>query len=468
MTDLVSVFASRAAAEGGRIALVDRRGEIGFDALEARAAGFAGRAAARGIGRGDRVLVAMPVGIDLFVALAACWRLGAVAVFPEPAMGLKGVRHAIAATRPKAFFAAGIYRALKLLPALWPLRLCVPGAETGGPEPVPLSPDDPALISFTSGSTGRPKAISRSHGFLMAQHAAVAPLLEGEGPDLVAFPVFTLVNLAAGRRSVLPDWRLSRPDRVGPEALASWIGRTGCRRALLPPVLAGTLARAERPGALRTVFTGGGPVKPALVAALRDRGLRVVSVYGSTEAEPIAELDWAEATDADLAAMDAGAGLLAGPPVPGLDLRLVDDEIQVAGAHVNPGYLDPAQDAGIKVREGGRVWHRTGDAGRLDDAGRLWLLGRRSAVVERDGARLFPFAVELAAEGWPGIARAALTLDGDGPVLAVEGAGPPDIDARAAGMGIGRVVRLDAIPLDRRHRSKIDYPALARRLSRRR
>lgn len=65
------------------------------------------------------MLIAIPVGVDLYVALAASWRLGAVAVFPEPAMGIAGLRHAVALTGAKCLFASGRYRLLRLLPVLW-------------------------------------------------------------------------------------------------------------------------------------------------------------------------------------------------------------------------------------------------------------------------------------------------------------------------------------------------------------
>ncbi|MBT8455775.1 MAG: AMP-binding protein [Alphaproteobacteria bacterium] len=463
MADLVTTFAQTARRRGDATALITRQETVGFAELERRADAFAARCAAKGIGKGDRVILAMPVGIDLFTALAGAWRVGAVVVFPEPAMGLRGFLHAVRVTRPKALIATGAYRLLRLLPAFWG-RACL-GPRPGGAgsfAPVTLEAGDPALISFTSGSTGAPKGIVRSHGFLMAQNATVSPLLTSDADevDLVAFPVFTLVNLAAGRASVLPDWRLNRPEDVTPGGLAAWIRKTGVTRALLPPVLCETLSAAENRGALHTVFTGGGPVLPQLVDRLQ--GLRVVSVYGSTEAEPIAELDWADADAEARAEMLAGGGLLAGQPVPEVQLRIVDDEVQVAGAHVNDGYLDPAMDAGIKLREGGTVWHRTGDAGRLDDRGRLWLLGRYGAIATRDGARIYPFAVEVAAMGLPGVRRAAL-WQGDGAIrLAIEGAGADmaACDALADRFGIDGVTMVDAIPMDRRHRSKVDYTAL--------
>ncbi|MBV7392967.1 AMP-binding protein [Mameliella sediminis] len=470
MTDLARRFSAVAAEQGARPALVAPGASISFAELERRAAAFAATCARRGIAKGDRILVAMPVGVDLYVALAACWRLGAVAVFPEPALGLAGLRHAIAVTRPRALFASGLYRLIRFLPALWCARRLAPGQrDRGHVDSVNLTPEDPALISFTSGSTGAPKAIPRSHGFLTAQYQAVAPLLASDGAenDLVAFPVFALVNLAEGRPSVLPNWKLTRPEAVTPAALAGWIRQTGATRALLPPALCETLAQADLPRALHSVFTGGGPVKPALVDRLRSRnpGLRVISVYGSTEAEPIADLNWDEVSAADRMAMAGGGGLLAGPPVAGTDLRIVEDEIQVAGPHVNAHYLDPRHEEGTKVHEGNRTWHRTGDAGRLDEQGRLWLLGRHSGVAQGRDGPLYPFAVELAAESWPGVRRAALLPTQAGPVLVYEGTAEACAE-RARALGIDRVQRVAAIPLDRRHRSKVDYTELRRQVER--
>jgi len=464
MTDLVETFRAVAADKGNATALIDGSRAVNFAELLRQADSFAETCRRRGLEPGDRVILAMPVGAQLFAALAGAWAAGLTVVFPEPAMGLAGLRHATAVTAPKALIASGAYRLLALIdrrlrgkPVLWPSDDGVTGYS------VPPDPDRIALISFTSGSTGAPKAIPRSHAFLMAQNAAVAPLLEGEARDLVAFPVFTLVNLAAGRCSVLPNWRLSRPDKVSPAALAVRISQTGTTRALLPPVLCETLAKGAKPDTLHTVFTGGGPVKPALVAKLQAQGLRVKSVYGSTEAEPISELDWSDVTPSDLAAMAEGGGLLAGPPAPKLKLRIVGHDIEVAGPHVNSGYLDPTHDTETKTREGTTIWHRTGDAGRVDDDGRLWLLGRSSAVLDGPNGALFPFAVELAAEAWPGVARAALTTRRGHPALAIEGDASQrqEWHAAAQALGILDVVHLEKIPLDRRHRSKVDYTALA-------
>lgn len=468
MSDLAAIFEATARRMGPKPALVAPEGTISFAALDARAAGFAGLLAARGIGPGMRVLVAAPVGIALYVILAGLWRRGAVPVFPEPAMGLGGLLHALQIARPEGFAAAGPYRWLKALPQLWRLPLLTPGQALDGPPRLPLAPDHPALISFTSGSTGAPKAILRSHAFLLAQHRAVLGLLgEDTAPrDLVAFPVFSLVNLAVGRTTILPDWRQNRQDKATGSALSAWIETNRPDRLLLPPALVETLAQHGVPPGVRHVFTGGGPVFPDVLERLGRPGLAVTCVYGSTEAEPIAHLDAGEITDADRAAMREGAGLLAGRPVPQVRVRIADGEIQVAGDHVNRGYLDPSRDAETKLAEGDTVWHRTGDAGRLDADGRLWLLGRCAAVIRRGGRTFHPFAVETAARFWPGVARAALAEAGGQVILAVEGdrAFLSDWQARAGELGLD-MVRPMAIPLDRRHRSKVDYPALRRRLA---
>jgi long-subunit acyl-CoA synthetase (AMP-forming) len=176
--------------------------------------------------------------------------------------------------------------------------ICARLSEAPTSRRTPPAETDVALISFTSGTSGAPKAIPRSHGFLSAQHRAVAPLLHSPEPerDLVAFPVFVLINIAEGRTSVLPNWRMSRLADLAPATLRNLIADQRITRALLPPSLCEKLAALPAPGTLHTVFTGGGPVFPDTVARLRASGSgpKMTCVYGSTEAEPIAHLDTGE------------------------------------------------------------------------------------------------------------------------------------------------------------------------------
>jgi acyl-coenzyme A synthetase/AMP-(fatty) acid ligase len=473
MSDLLSEFHAAVARHPERVAIIDGRGrERRFAELKARADGLACAWALRGVKPGDRVLLAMRLDADLYAALAALWSLGASVVLPEPAMGISGLRHAARVTNASFFCSSGPYGLLKyLLPELWSCKHLRPNESPGpAPDRPPPAADDIALISFTSGTSGAPKAIPRSHGFLSAQHSAVAPLLQSAKPerDLVAFPVFVLINIAEGRTSILPSWRMPKIATLTPETLHDWIDRQGATRALLPPSLCETLAALPKPETLHTVFTGGGPVFPSIVSQLTDggNGPAVTCVYGSTEAEPIAHLHASEISKADLDGMTGGKGLLVGKPVDALRLRIVDHEIQVAGAHVNGGYLDPAHDVENKIREGATIWHRTGDAGHLDEAGRLWLSGRIGTEVDIAGAPVFPFAVEVAARGWQGVRQCALVEHSGAPCLAIEGDASMigTWEGNAADLGIPHVKVLQKIPMDRRHASKVDRKALLTQL----
>src|SRR5690606_7281215 len=156
--------------------------------------------------------------------------------------------------------------------------------------------------------------------------------------------------------------------------------------------------------------------------------------------------------------MAGGAGLLAGKPIPEVDVEIRDHEIFVSGSHVNRGYLDPADDVSTKVRRDGKLWHRTGDAARMDEQGRLWLLGRREAASDN----LFPLAIETAALSWPGVRQAALLAGNGRAKLALSGDGLDEasLQARAAGLGAIDVIVLAEVPMDKRHNSKADYARL--------
>ncbi|MGP8119410.1 MAG: AMP-binding protein [Xanthobacteraceae bacterium] len=425
-----------------------------------------------GIGPGDRILVTLKVEISLYACLYALWRLGAVVVFPEPAMGLSGLRHA-ATVGPAAWLAPRSWRAVgQLFSELRhiPRGISPPAASTAARvekagrdgSAFALSDDTPALIFFTSGSTGRPKAIVYTHGFAAAQARALEPLFRphpGE-IDLIAFPLFVLVVLGLGSTAVLPNWDLRKPRDVRPDAVLRYADAHRVTRLLLQPAICEGIVGKAIPASVRAVLTGGGPVFPDLLQRLADKVPEVYSIYGSTEAEPIAHITAVEITPADWEAMKAGTGILTGHLAPQVQVRIVEDEIQVAGPNVNKGYLDPAQNASTKQTDSaGVVWHRTGDAGRIDAEGRLWLLGRLEGRV----GRLYPFGVEAVARLWPNVQGVALCPGPAGePILALAGAAASRDDwrRRARGLGIEKVVFLDQMPLDRRHASKIDYVRL--------
>jgi olefin beta-lactone synthetase len=467
--NLIEAFLIQVEARPDAPALITPAGEtITFAQLSRRSAARAFAMAQAGIGAGDIVLIARGVSPALYETLLAVFRLGAVAMFPEPATGLKGLKLAIEAAKPKAMAAGALGRAVRLVtPELWPLKVLPDGDEQVQERIAHLPGDAPALITFTSGSTGRPKGIVRSADFLMLQHTLLEHLRRTtpDDVDLISLPVFILSNLAAGAASVIPAGRLTRPAQLDGAALRMQMAAHRVNRIVAPPAVCARIAEGAVPmPGLQAVFTGGGPVFPNLLHALERSAPKAAihAVYGSTEAEPIAHLEVGDISEADWRNMAEGAGLLAGKPIAEIAVELRDDEVFVAGPHVNAGYLDPNDDRTTKSFREGKLWHRTGDAARMDAQGRLWLLGRKEAA--HDG--LFPFAVETAALSWPGVEQAALLAGVGRAVLAVAGEAIAlqDVQTRADRMGDIVVKRLGAIPTDKRHNSKADYAQLRKLL----
>ena len=470
--NLIETFLAQVEARPEAAAIIMPDGRVVSYAELSRASAARAAAYARaGVGAGDVVLIARGVSVELYETLLAVFRLGAVAMFPEPASGLKGLRVAVQAAQPKAMVTVGIGYALRLLiPELRALKLLpdIDDDAEGVDAAEHLPGHAPALITFTSGSTGRPKGIVRSADFLMLQHALLEKLrrTQPEDVDLISLPVFILSNLAAGATSVIPAGKLTRPAQLDGGKLREQIASHKVNRIVAPPAVVARIAEGAVPmPQLQAVFTGGGPVFPNLLHAIARAApsAEVYAVYGSTEAEPIAHLALKDISEADWAAMAGGAGLLAGSPIAEIKVEIRDHEVFVAGPHVNRGYLDPADDLSTKSIRDGVLWHRTGDAARIDEHGRLWLLGRREAAH----GGLFPFAIETAALSWPGVKQAALLAEGAQAKLALAGDGLtlPDLQVRAKAMGDIEIVLLKAVPMDSRHNSKADYAKLRKLLA---
>ena len=207
----------------------------------------------------------------------------------------------------------------------------------------------------------------------------------------------------------------SRDDEYGPnlsangETLYFHSDRSGGQgNSLLERLADYCLKKQQTIPALRSISTGGGPVSPTLperLSAIAPNAI-IKSVYGSTEAEPIASVINDEISVADKREMRVGAGLLVGRPVEGCNVKIFPSrngnspgpfsesefesltlrqgeigEIVVSGRHVLPGYADPERNRETKIEVGPIRWHRTGDAGYFDTHGRLWLVGRCAAAI---------------------------------------------------------------------------------------
>jgi olefin beta-lactone synthetase len=503
--------------------------EITFSELYRRVNAIAHIFQHNGISKGDRVVVMVPVSVDLYLTLLALMKLAATAVLIEPSMGLSQIDRCCRATHPKAFVGSPRAHVLRLLsPALRaaPLSFVVgmrnlPGTKSlvvpaQGEHPrvsteIPAE-DCPAVITFTTGNTGRPKAMGRTHKFLWQQHLAVGEafsFLPGD-VELTTFLLFVLDNLA----SRVPTLLLPYPaSGLKPADVVRWIGEFGVTTLKSSPFFFQVIARhCEATGAVlpgvRAILTGGAPVRPTLVQALQrllPNG-EVYVAYGSTEVEPISIIRGQEIIDETGMLTGTGHGYCVGQPLTSLDVGFVSlkrqhprqeglriesatlpqgesGEIAVSGIHVNETYFqDPQAVAETKIQASdGRIWHRTGDTGYIDDKGRLWLTGRVANLVVRGGAVICPLQVEAVVDTLPFVERCALLgvpdRDlGDKAVLVIalknrrlHWLSPGsrqllrrDIMAlcRTQNLAIDEVVFKRNIPIDRHRRGKIQYDKL--------
>ena len=515
MVNVVHLFREQAEARPAAAAIIEGRGArrrvTTFAELEAASSTGAARLLATGLQPGDAVLVLVPLSADLYRVLASVFRAGLVAIVLDPGAGRTHVARCCQMRPPDAFVGSPKAHVLRaLVPAIRriPRSLAVGGwaplaqrFERGDARaPIhELAPDAPALLTFTSGTTGQPKAAVRTHGLLAAQHAALSDALAlAPGQvDLGTLPVVVLASLASGVTTVLPDTDLRRPGAYDTAPVLDQILAERPTRTAASPAFVERLLDAAAPGelaSLRRVDLGGAPVFPHLLDRVRAAGARAVAVYGSTEAEPIADL--ADLSEDDRVRIRAGEGLPAGRPVPHVTVRVVPDrtgeplgpfresdwgalalgagevgEIVVTGDHVVPGYLGGVGDRETKVEVAGRRWHRTGDAGRLDADGRLWLLGRCASASRRGSGAVYPLQVEAALAGLVHNRAAFVEVEGRR-VVAVE---PPpsrqlddpatddelaDIREAVVWADLDAVVPVAEIPRDRRHDAKVDAPAL--------
>jgi olefin beta-lactone synthetase len=478
--NLFEVVERLARDEGQRVALISPAGGAQTCSELGEGAGrLAASFLARGIGRGDRVLVMAPPRPELYLVVLALMKLAATAVFVEPALGLGHMRRCFQAARPSAF--VGTMRARILLRATGaladvPLTVALDDLPRDDAPAVAIAPtgeETPALITYTSGTGGAPKATSRTHALLWAQHRALAgdfPYREGDR-ILTGLPLFALHDLAAGAGVVLPALQAGSALEPAAARVVRQIVEHNVTLVRGGPRFCAGLARycASRglvlPG-VRALFTGGAPVPVTLVEELR-RLLpdgEVYVVYGSTEAEPIAAASGGDLVDLD-ALTSRGFGVCVGKPVGGADVRILaggsaTGEVAVAGRHVNHG-----------------GWHRTGDTGYLDDRGRLWLTGRVTSTVRRAGKKLQPLRIEPIVDALPFVGRSALlgVPDpelGERAVLVVapkrrglltrafrSGAWRAEIAhaCRSVGIEVDEILFARTIALDRRHRAKIRY-----------
>lgn len=524
LSDIVGEFPSPAAvsasAEPLWAALDERRADpstafadmasgksISWADFATRVDGVAAQLLGRGLQAGEHVAMLTPPGVDLVVAVYGVWRAGGVTVVADRGLGLRGLGRAVRSTRPS--WVIGPSRALRAAKTLrWAPHAVLVDVDAlmataaAGSEPLKTEPaaDDLAAILFTSGATGPAKGVRYLHRQLAAQRDALAATYDITAADslVAAFAPFALYGPALGISTVLPDCDVTKPGKLTALALNAACRRLDATLAFASPAaLANVLATSgpEIDGleGLRTVMSAGAPVPAETLTALSllVPNARFHTPYGMTEVLPVADID----LDGINAATggDAIGGVCVGAPVPGAMVEILPlgfdaaapsasvplgemGEIVISTPWVSDGYHGLwAVERAARLRRGdGKVWHRSGDVGHLDDSGRLWVEGRAVHNIHSPGGVITSVPVERCVETALELARVAAV--GVGPegrqqlVVVVEdphgtdGLASTDLTARVRSVveqPVAAVLSRRSLPVDIRHNAKIDRTAVA-------
>ncbi|MEZ4278379.1 MAG: o-succinylbenzoate--CoA ligase [Myxococcota bacterium] len=284
-----------------------------------------------------------------------------------------------------------------------------PGESAGDARRDALARDDAALVLLTSGTSGRSKAAVLGFDNLIASAEASARLLGSEASDrwLLCMPLFHIAGLSILVRAARSGACVVLEPRFEAAQIAALVEAQEITQiSLVATTLAQLLeARGDRPApaSLRVVLVGGGPAPESLLERAIALGYPIAPTYGLTEA----------ASQVATRPPRAQGGLVA---LPGVEVRIVDGadqpvpvgregEIQLRGPIVMRGYLgDP--EATARALRGG--WLATGDVGRLDAAGGLRILDRRSDLILSGGENVYPAEIESVLAEHPDIVEAGV------------------------------------------------------------
>jgi len=379
MTSLGDLLDGSEAEEAAALVHV---GDESWTRAEVRAAAdaVAARLTAAGVQSGQAVAVQLPDGVDLVATLFAVWWAGAVYVPVNPRSTADEVEHVLASVEPAAHVTVG---------GITPLE--------GGR----FHDEGIALISFTSGTTGRPKPV-------LLRHEGVATLMDGvlakmgwtgRDPDKTPMPNLLPVSLSlwAGLYNLIFAFRVGAPvillSPFDTRRFADAVTRFGLKSTVLPPAAMTMLADDESItdlAPLRFVRSITAPLSPLQARRFKDRfGIAVLNSYGQTEIG--GEIVGWNAADSRAFGEDKLGAV--GRPHEGVQVRVDADtgELQVVTPALSAGYADGAELADRLTDDG---WFRTGDVGRVDDEGFVWIEGRLSDMVNRGGLKVFPAEVE--------------------------------------------------------------------------
>ena len=402
-----------------------------------------------GIKKGDRVITLGVIRPEYGIAVLAALRIGAVIVPLDVNSTAEFVAKIAERTRASAVLvtAQTQERAASLGLPLHEMELLPDHARTKEPLPkADVGPDDLAEVMFTSGTTGEPKGTMLSHNNLLSNAIAATQIFPiGPSQRLLSFiplshifeqgPGFLCV-LVAGASVVYPTSRQPAVIRrtfkerkvsmilITPAAVRSLFiaierkaqsdgkGPLFAKLRRIAKKLSMPLRRIlfisvhkNFGGRFKYIVSGGAALDPALGEAWRDLGVEVLQGYGLSETSPALTFN----------RLDRNRFGSVGVPVPGIDVKIAEDgEVLAKGPGIFQGYWEN-DEATRNALDG--EWFHTGDLGRFDADGFLWLQGRKKDMIALpDGLKVYPEDVENVLAADPRIQELATPLR---PTLAV-------------------------------------------------
>ncbi|HEU5306699.1 MAG TPA: AMP-binding protein [Acidimicrobiia bacterium] len=385
--------------------------------LRARAEALTTLLRDRGLRPGQAVGVMLPNGPDIVAALFGIWFAGGVYVPLNPRLSADELAHVVAEDRPAAIVTqpGDVTRVADV-----PVVLATGDGTWDAPSPLdadaPASPAGVAAISFTSGTTGRPKPVPLVHDNVLGLIDGVLGTLRGGGakPDRPRAPMPNLIptslSLWAGIYNVIFAFRAGAAviimERFDTRAFAGFVERFQLRSTVLPPAAMTMLADDESITSLaplKYVRSITAPLSPLQARRFRDRfGVFVLNGWGQTEIGGEI-VGWSAQDAKDSGDTHLGA---VGRAHENVQLR-IDEEL--GEILVRTPMIDERAASGDDMD--GRLvdgWFHTGDLGRIDDEGFLWIEGRVSDMINRGGLKVFPEEVAEVIRLAPTVAECAV------------------------------------------------------------
>jgi long-chain acyl-CoA synthetase len=402
----------------GRTALARDGRSLTFRELHTRVEGIAGTLISNGFGPGDRLALLLPNGPDYIELIYACSMLGVIAVPLNTRLSINEIDQVLEDARPH-----GIVRHSSLP---------VPGVHLNweqviDQEPLPINSDlvpkvfyDPDAVLgliYTSGTTGRPKGVMVTHANVLADiHNFNYWMRYTEGRTyLHAAPIFHIADFPSIFAAPAFGARQITIPKFSAQIFCDTVQREHVTHTVLVPTMINLLtqlpdARKYDLSSLQVLAYGGSPMAPELVHRTRELlpKVKLIQVYGLSETGFLTGLQDEEHTEDKLTSC--------GRPCPGVDLQVTDTlgeevepgpagELIVRGANVMRGYWNNPQETNNAFRDG---FFRTGDIGKQDGAGYLYILDRLKDMIVTGGENVYSGEVEAVIYGHPAVREVAI------------------------------------------------------------